>query len=157
MSNSGRRSGPENASSVKRAMTKICGNKECLRAGQRLGLSEFPLNRQSTDGRYYICKDCAALKTEMIRVRKGKKPRYSGVQRKPMVVAQAFTASVKAFCKVYDAISQGCRTRQAIQRKTQLSYDLIGEAIVELVFDCKAVKIVNRDLVLIESESVRAA
>lgn len=139
-------------------MSKICGNKECLRAGQRLGLSEFPLNRQSPDGRYYICKDCAALKTEMIRVSKGKKPRYSdSVQRKPVMVAQAFTASVKAFCEVYDAIKEGCRTRQEIQRKTQLGYDLIGEALVELIWNCKVARIVNREFVLVESELTRAA
>jgi hypothetical protein len=51
-----------------------------------------------------------------------------------------------AFTKVYDAINSGCRTREQIRKETKLDYDSIGEALVELVFDCKAIRIQDREL-----------
>jgi hypothetical protein len=50
-----------------------------------------------------------------------------------------------AFSKVYDAVNNGCRTREEIRRETKLDWDSIGEALTELIFDCKAIRIQDRE------------
>jgi hypothetical protein len=53
-----------------------------------------------------------------------------------------------AFSQVYDAVNKGCRTREEIRRETKLDWDSIGEALTELIFDCKAIRIQDRKLYL---------
>jgi hypothetical protein len=50
-----------------------------------------------------------------------------------------------AFSQVYDAVNNGCRTREAIRRETKLDYDQIGEALCELLWECKAIRIQERE------------
>jgi hypothetical protein len=50
-----------------------------------------------------------------------------------------------AFSQVYDAVNNGCRTREAIRRETKLDYDLIGDALTELIWECKAIRIQERE------------
>lgn len=136
-------------------MTKLCADKQCNRAGQSLGLSEFPVNNRADDGRYYICKECAARKTYERRNGKPRETTYKylpSVQRKAMFVAQA----PNALTIVYDEIAKGPTTRNKIRAATGLDWDSITESLAELVFDCKAVQIINREFILVNSESIAA-
>lgn len=134
-------------------MTKLCADKQCRRSGRRLGLSEFPVNNRSDDGRYYICKECAARKTYERRGGRAKEHKYlPSVQRKAMFVAQA----PNALTKVYDQIAQGPTTRNKIRAATGLDWDSITESLAELVFECRAVKIEQRQFVLTNPECVAA-
>lgn len=136
-------------------MTKLCGDKQCRRAEEHLGLSEFPINNASPDGRYYICKECAARKTYERRNGKPRETTYKylpSVQRKAMFIAQA----PNALTIVYDEIAKGPTTRNKIRAATGLDWDSITESLAELVFECRAVQIINREFVLVNSERVAA-
>ena len=132
-------------------MKKRCADSQCRRKGRRLALTEFPINRRASTGRHSYCYQCAARR--MKDTRRRAKEAGAELARKASVLAE----SSDPFVKVYWAIVDGCKTREEISAKTHLRYEAIGDALAELVFDCKAVKIVNRKLVLVESESVRAA
>lgn len=128
---------------------KICKDTKCTRAGQRLRLTEFPRDRRADDGRYVYCKVCCVRRSRELRAAKGAREyrrRELGIERKPMVLSPNFTA----FSKVYDAINKGCRTRESIRRETKLDWDSIGDALTELIWDCKAVRIQGRELVLVD-------
>lgn len=135
-------------------MTKLCADKQCRRAARQLGLSEFPINNASPDGRYYICKECAARKTYERRGGRPKEHKYlPSVQRKAMFVAQA----PNALTKVYDEIAKGPTTRNKIKVATGLDWDSITESLAELVFDCKVVRNLGGGVfVLVNSERVAA-
>jgi hypothetical protein len=45
-----------------------------------------------------------------------------------------------AFTKVYDAVNNGCRTREEIRRETKLDWDSIGEAL-SLLLEEKGLRI----------------
>jgi len=130
--------------------SKPCKDKQCRRAGQRLRLNQFPRNRNMSDGRFSYCRECSVRRTQEYRARvkekKGPQVEPPKVQRKAMIKARL----KRAFnvCTVYDAISSGCRTRQAIHKATQLSYEAIGLALCELIWDAKAVVILNREFYL---------
>jgi hypothetical protein len=72
------------------------------------------------------------------------------IEREPVLSRSGF-----AFSLVYDAINKGCRTRESIRRETKLDWDSIGEALLELIWDCKAVRIQGRELVLVDAEIER--
>lgn len=119
-----------------RKRSKVCG-----RCHQRKRTSEFGHNTTlktsgRCDGLNIYCKQCR--REDMARRRAT--ARAQQVERKPMMLAKA-----DPFTKVYQAIKSGCRTRQQIHQITRLSYDSIGEALVELVWECKAVKIEKRE------------
>lgn len=129
-------------------MKKVCKNQQCSRVGLLLSLSEFPRNKHSPDGRYLYCLECCRLKTRALRgvkqVRKYRRQEL-GIERKPMKMA----GSGLALSLVYEAIRSGLRTREAIQRKTRLSYDEVGDALTELIWEARAVRIKNREFLLI--------
>src|ERR1043165_2919954 len=123
---------------------KFCKDSQCRRSGQRLSLSEFPRDQRSDDGRYIYCSECSRRKSRELRARRGaqeRRKRDLGIDRIQMVLSDEM-----AFTKVYDAVNSGCRTREQIRKETKLDYDSIGEALVELVFDCKAIRIQDREL-----------
>jgi hypothetical protein len=130
---------------------KFCADETCDRYGRPLGLSEFPRNAASKDGRYYICKECCKEKSRLVRRRKGVKER-----KKPPRKQTAISKGGKGLSVVYESIANGCSTRSAIKQATQLGWDEIGEALVELIWNCKAVRIVDRKFVLVGSESKAA-
>lgn len=120
----------------------VCKDINCERAGKDLRLSEFPVCRRSKTGRYLYCRSCCIRRSRALRAAKGareRRRRELGIERKPNVISPGI-----ALEKVYEALICGCRTREEIRRQTQLDYDLIGDALTELVFDCKAVKIERR-------------
>ena len=124
---------------------KICKDTQCKRPGQQLRLSEFPRDRRADDQRYLYCKECSRRRSRAQRERDGAREyrrRELGIDRKPMIL------SSMAFSKVYDAVNNGCRTREEIKRETKLDWDSIGDALVELVWDCKAIRIQDRKLYL---------
>jgi hypothetical protein len=109
---------------------KICKDINCKRIGQKLGLSEFPRDRRADDQRYVYCKECCRRRSRELRAQKGAREyrrRELGIERKLMVLSPSM-----AFSQVYDAVNNGCRTREAIRRETKLDYDSIGEALLEL-------------------------
>lgn len=122
---------------------KRCKDSKCNRKGQMLRPSEFPICRRNTDGRYLYCRECCRRRSRELRAAKGAREyrrRELGIERKPNVLSPAF-----AFSQVYDAVNRGCRTREEIRWATKLDYDLIGEALVELVWECKAIRIQQRE------------
>ena len=122
---------------------KICKDTNCERAGRMLRLSEFPRCRRNDDGRYIYCLDCCRRRSRALRAARGAREnrrRELGIERKPNVMSPGI-----AFSKVYDAVNRGCKTREEIRRETKLDYDSIGEALCELVFDCKAIRIQDRE------------
>lgn len=124
---------------------KPCRDQQCRRSGQLLTESEFPVNRFLKSGRGIYCLECCRRRQAEFRRRKGarqRRPRRSDEPgRKPMVIiGNGFALSM-----VYDAIQKGCKTRQEIHEETGLSYDDIGSALVELVWECKAVRIQERE------------
>jgi hypothetical protein len=137
-------------------MKKRCADNQCRRKGRRMPLTEFPINRRASTGRHSYCYECAArrMKDTRRRAREAKAELLKhDLERKQNVLAEA----ADPFVKVYWAIVDGCKTRQELHAKTHLNYGAIGDALAELVFDCKVVRIVNREFVLVESELVRAA
>src|ERR1051326_8040214 len=125
---------------------KICKDINCNRRGQMLRLGEFPICRRNDDGRYIYCLECCRRRSRELRAAKGAREyrrRELGIDRKPMVLSPGI-----AFSKVYDAVNNGCRTREEIRRETKLDWDSIGEALVELVWECKAIRIQDRKLYL---------
>lgn len=58
--------------------------------------------------------------------------------------------------EVYEAIAKGRRTRERIQRSTHLTYDAIGDVLLLLIWEYKAVRIQNREFVLVDSQLVAA-
>ena len=107
---------------------KICKDSNCNRSGQLLSLSEFPRDRRSKDGRYMYCLVCSRRRSRAQREREGAREyrkRELGIDRKPMVLS----SNIIAFNKVYDAVNNGCRTREEIRRETKLDYDEIGDAL----------------------------
>lgn len=136
-------------------MTKLCGDKQCNRAGQRLKLSEFPYNEKTKTKRHSYCRKCTnrrqAESRARIKAANAERMKYE-LERKPMVLSEA----QDPFVKVYWAIVGGCRTREQLKSKTLLSYSAIGDALVELVYECKVVKIEDRRFVLVNSERAAA-
>lgn len=136
-------------------MTKLCADKQCRRAGRRLKLTEFPRNQKTKSGRHPYCYECTARRQRESRVRvkaaREARRKYE-VERKPMVLSEA----QDPFVKVYWAIVDGCRTREQLRSKTLLSYTAIGDALVELIYECKAVRIQDREFVLVNSQLVAA-
>jgi hypothetical protein len=126
---------------------KACKDTNCTRPGQQLSLSEFPRDRRADDQRYVYCKECCRRRSRDLRASRGAREyqkRDLGIERKPMVLSPSM-----AFSLVYDAVNSGCRTREAIQRETKLDYDSIGEALTELIFDCKAIRVQEREFHLV--------
>lgn len=77
------------------------------------------------------------------------------VKRKPATIAMS---KKDPLAEVYEAIAKGRNTREGIQRSTHLHYDEIGDALVELIFEHRAVRIQNRSFVLVaDREAVAAA
>lgn len=118
---------------------KACKDIKCRRSGQKLRLSEFPVNRRSEDGHYIYCLDCCRRRSRETRRAKGARERTFreqgiDIDRKPMV------QSMMAFSQVHDAINKGCKTREEIQQATKLNYDLIGDALAEL-WEVKGIKL----------------
>lgn len=137
MSRLGRGSGSQNTD-----IMKPCTDSQCKRKGELLPLSEFYRNRARVDQHNPHCKECHLRRVHEHREReRARKKAVAGpeVERKPMVLTSC------AFSLVYEAVRKGCRTRQEIHLETGLDYDSIGEALAELVFDCKAVKIQHRE------------
>lgn len=124
---------------------KICKDTNCKRLGQKLSLSEFPRDPRAADGRYAYCKECCRRRSRAIRAAKGARKRTFKrslvIERKPMVLS----LNPMAFSQVYEAVNNGCRTREAIRRETKLGYDQIGEALCELLWECKAIRIQERE------------
>lgn len=121
---------------------KECKDIYCSRAGRKLSPSEFPRDRRADDGRYVYCLECSRRRSRELRAKRGAREYRRvelGIERKPMVLSGI------AFSKVYDAVNNGCRTREAIRRETKLDWDSIGEALTELIFDCKAIRIQDRE------------
>lgn len=138
-------------------MTKLCVDKQCRRAGRRLKLTEFPHNKKTKSGRHPYCYECTARRQRESRVRvkaaKEARRKYEvEVKRKPMVLSE----TQDPFVKVYWAIVDGCRTREQLRSKTLLGYSAIGDALVELIYECKAVRIQDREFVLADSQLVAA-
>ena len=83
-------------------------------------------------GLHPYCKECAR---DMQRESRARNKHF--MARKAMVVA---VAKADPVCKVYEAIRNGLKTRVEIRLATKLNYDQIGDALAELMFDCKAVR-----------------
>src|ERR1051326_8147587 len=109
----------------------------CPSCGRDLPESSFGVCRARKSGRNCYCRQCAykQVREYRQRVREYKKAHglLGKVGRKPMVLAP-----VDAFSKVYEVLQSGPMTRETIKEKTKLSFDLIGEALTELIFECKA-------------------
>lgn len=133
-------------------MRKFCLDKQCRRRGRLLSASQFPRCKGRVDNLNTYCKECSVRRVreyrERVRAKKQAHQIALGIDRKPMIRAPYFDA----FTKVYEAICKGSRTREEIHEATGVDYDRIGEAICELVWDCKVVKIKQRQLVLVEDE-----
>jgi hypothetical protein len=103
-----------------------------------------------SDGRFSYCRECAIRRTkeyrDRVRAKKAAQPAPSEVERKPMAVAKGGIA----LSLVYDSIRSGRRTIREIHEHTELDYDTIGEALCELLWEAKAVRIINREFVLVE-------
>lgn len=129
-------------------MLKPCKDIKCERKGELLSLTDFPRNRRLEHGRHLYCRRCCQRRATESRRARGARE-YT--KRKPMVIVGA--RDPFAFSKVYDAVCKGCKTREEIRAETQLHFDDIGEALTELVFECKAVRIERvgqqRELVLV--------
>lgn len=126
---------------------KVCKDQQCRLAGRLQRPSAFPRNRQSDDGRYLYCKECCRRRTNDLRATKGERQQRRidlGLERKPVV------KSGMAFSLVYEAIKSGKRTREEIQRSTKLSFDDIGDALVEILFVAKGAVIKDGEYVPIE-------
>lgn len=126
---------------------KFCQDQQCRRAGKRLALDQFPRNRTMKDGRFSYCLECASRKTKEYRLRlRAKKAAQPHAERKKMIIAKP---RFIALSKVYNAIAEGARTRKEIKAKTELNYDLIGDALCELLW-ARGIVIKDREFVLIE-------
>lgn len=134
--------------------TKPCGDQQCRRSWQQIPLTDFPVNRKSKDGRYYICKECARRKSDEYRRARGAKKydKLPAVERKANFVAQA----PNALTVVYEYIAKGPTTRNKIRVATGLDWDSITESLAELVFVCRVVKNENGTFVFVGSEAVAA-
>lgn len=119
---------------------KLCKDKNCKRLDQKLRPSQFPRNRQLSDGRGIYCRECSSRRTqeyrerrrEILKAQKIAKPVVIKVERKPNVLAED---------KVRQAIARGAKTIELIQRRTKLNYDKLGEVLAAMTFDSKTLRI----------------
>lgn len=121
-------------------MSKVCGDKQCRRKGQRLRLSEFPVDRSRGDGLYVYCKECCRRRSYSGRPKRDPIPKVAG---DPLSL-------------VYSEIQHGPKTREDIRSATRLSFDQIGDALVVLVWECKVATVREGLFSLIDSEALAA-
>ena len=126
---------------------KFCTDKQCERSSQLLNADQFYEKSDSVDKLDPYCNRC--------RSRRGRDwyaKKISGQFRRNRSTVQRVqepTRSGFAFSLVYEAINKGCTTRESIRRETKLDWDSIGDALTELVFDCKAIRIQDREFRLV--------
>lgn len=117
--------------------TKVCGDKNCRRAGESLPLADFPKHRHRPDGRNNYCRECALRKVHEYRARKRAKKKAAEIFR----AAIAFHQKPVIMNNVQSAIQSGMQTREQLQRSTHLDYDTLGEILTELIWEVKTVRI----------------
>lgn len=133
---------------------KLCGDSDCERLGERLNSDQFYARSKSDDGLDLYCIKCRTRRVHESRRRSREhyKRKHPVVKKQKPAVKNTF-----AFSLVYDAIKSGSKTREQIQRVTKLSFDEIGEALLELVFEARGVRIQDREFVLNDVEEKIAA
>src|SRR5688572_12344648 len=111
--------------------SKLCGDKQCRRAGQRLRLNQFPFLASRADQRGTYCTEC--WNRQMREYREQRKLSGRPVRPQPRRKSNLVAKARDPFVKVYWAIVDGYKTREAIRSKTKLSYDTVGDVLVVLI------------------------
>lgn len=133
-------------------MTKRCCDDNCPRVGEDLPKSDFSRNNAMRDRLDPYCRECRSRRNRESREYRKLHPARK-VKRQPVVIAMS---AKDPLAEVYEAIAKGRRTRERIQRSTHLTYDDIGDVLVDLIFNYRAVQIRNREFILVNSERVAA-
>lgn len=101
---------------------KLCSDSQCRRKGELLPLSEFSINRKKKDGLSIYCRQCMSRRASAWwREFKSKRDAH-----KPVTIDL-----------VMEAVRNGYRTRDAIQRRTNLDEDSISDALALLYLNSK--------------------
>lgn len=135
---------------------KVCGDKFCRRAGERLRSTQFPRNKNRPDGRNLYCNECSTRRVHQYRAKKKAQRLAQREARAKVVVPIQRKPNITAAERVTLAIQRGAKTREAIQRATRFNYDFLGDLLVQMIWDEKTIKIQRlstgrRELVLSEA------
>jgi len=118
---------------------KLCKDKLCLRSGKELDLSQFPKNRNNPDKRCIYCSECSSRRTREYRDRRREKRKAEQLARPEVKVEPK--PKVLPEDMVIEAIAHGERTRDGIQRTTELDYDKLGDTLALMTFEEKILRI----------------
>lgn len=124
---------------------KVCIDKLCRRAGVTLWAKEFPKNRTRDDGLHVYCRECSIRRAHEYRSRKRAVKLAQKTARKEsqlkLAAAMPRKPNITAADRVRLAVERGAKNIESIQRATKLSYDLLGDLLVEMVWETKTIRI----------------
>jgi len=123
---------------------KECGDKLCRRLGKRLRASAFPVNNRRVDKLGPYCRECSVRRVHEYRARKKITRLAQKEARLRLQVELPRKPNITATERVKQAIERGATTIELIKQETKFNYDLLGDLLVEMVWESKTVKIERR-------------
>lgn len=116
---------------------KVCNRCKEPKPITDFGVNNFYATRGAKDGRSIWCRLClnasVAARREDERARKALEPKLITAPKKKPTPTQ----------RVYGAVNNGYRTREAIRRATGLGRDTVCDVLAQLAFDAELIKVVK--------------